>query len=154
MIDNNGKYDAVRVVMDIVMGFLLRLGRTKRPYVTPSPQGETDYRMMLMGPLLDRKRDGVGSIRVYVYTDLSNDVRVRIEWTRNAFGFWYRSDIVLKEAVYDPYGVDLSGINSVFSAIRQTADGSTTVRGMNRLFRKVKKNKTRDKASRLGLMVG
>jgi hypothetical protein len=110
---------------------------------------------MLVGDLLNRRRRDIGAIRVYVTVPTSkNDIKFTIEWTRHAFGFWYQQIVVLAGAVEDPKNMDVSKLRTALNPVEWTADGTTRVKSMNRMFRKIKKSRVRDRASRAGLMVG
>lgn len=154
-ISDSQQFKAAMAIMDIVKGLLSMMGRVQRPFISRKPSGISEYRTMLVSPLMDRKRSPVGEIRVYVLVGANGgDATIRVEWTRNAFGFWYRKDVVLSGVVGEPYGADLSEVKNVFKFAGKTADGTVILKSMNRMFRKVKKNKARDNASKLGLMVG
>lgn len=128
----------------------------KRAFISPVPKSfPGGYIMMMLSPLYNKKGDNVGEIRIHIYvpSDEKNAIVVRVEWTRKAFGFWYRYTIkLLNEDVL---------ILELYSRIRDmerwfstTADGTVRVSSMNRLFRKIKKNSVRDKVSRVGMVMG
>jgi len=140
---------------DMVRDLLLRMGRIKRELVSPRATGTSEYATMLVGDLLNRRRRDIGAIRVYVTVPTGgNDIKFTIEWTRHAFGFWYQQQVVLKGAVKDPRSADTSRLRAALDPIAWTADGTSRVKSMNRMFRKIKKSRVRDRASRAGLMVG
>lgn len=143
-------------MMDIVTGMLKRMGRIRHPMISRQPREmSSEVVMVMVSPLLDRRRNDVGTIRVYVIVSkLSNDIKVRVEWTRHAFGFWFRNDVWMYGAAMKPKGVKLSDLERAFWAVKKTAEGSMTFQGQLRMFRKIKKNRSRDRASRLGLALG
>jgi len=101
---------------------------------------------------MDKKRRNVGDIRVWVKVPASGkDVKFVIEWTRHVFGFWYRQDVTVPGAVDDLSLLASSRLKTAINPIRWTADGVTRVASMNRMFRKIKKARSRDRASRAGL---
>lgn len=149
------QYDATIAGMDAVRGLLYKGSRIKRERVSRKPSGVSEYTMIMASPLLNRKRQPVGSIRVYVTVGkASNDIRVRIQWTRNAFGFWYVKDAVLVGAVDHPLPISTTNLMPIMAAVKHTADGTTILKSMNRTHKKKKKNKVRDKAIMSGLVMG
>lgn len=146
---------AAETGMDMVRDLLLRMGRIKRELMSPKPTGTSEYSMMLVADLLDRRRRDIGAIRIYV-TVLANgdNIKFTIEWTRHAFGFWYRNEVILNNAVEDPENANVTKLRTALDPIQWTADGTTRVDSMNRMFKKVKKSRVRDRAARAGLMVG
>jgi hypothetical protein len=151
----NRQQKASIVMMDIVRDLLFKMGRIKREFVSRQPSGVSEHMMMMVSPLLDRRRNEVGSIRVYVLVgNISEDIRVRVEWTRKAFGFWYQKDVMLRGSVSEPNMANLSELKTVFNGVKQTADGSTILKSMNRMYKKIKKSQVRDKAAKLGLALG
>jgi len=146
---------ATETGMDMVRDLLLRMGRIKRELVSPRVTGTSEYSMMLVANLLNRRRRDIGGIRVYVTVPANGkDIKYTIEWTRHAFGFWYRKEFVLRGAVEDPENADIKKLRNALDPIQWTADGTTKVDSMNRMFKKIKKSRVRDRASRAGLMVG
>ena len=149
------QFVATETGMAMVRDLLLRMGRIKREFVSPKPTGTSEYSMMLVGDLLNRKRRDIGEVRIYVTVPANgDDIKITIEWTRHAFGFWYRKELTLKGAVDDPGSASVSQLRTALDPIQWTADGTSKVGSMNRIFRKVKKSRVRDRASRAGLMVG
>jgi hypothetical protein len=142
--------------MEIVHGLLKRMGRIKYPMITPRPKSfQSQWAMMLVSPLLNRKRQDIGTIRVMVTTfNETNNIRVRVEWTRHAFGFWYRQDVWLSNAAMNPRMAKLAPLENAFGLVRLTADGGARLKGMIRVVKKIKKNQTKDRAMRQGLMMG
>ena len=141
-------------LMRVVRGVLkprLATGTFVSPVPKTLPGG---YLMVLVSPLMNRRGEVVGEMRVNVYvpSDPVLDILIRVEWTRNAFGFWYRKDIRMSGE---------SGHVSVQPKIREimrwiatTADGTVSVTSMNRMFRKIRKNPSRDRAARMGMVMG
>jgi hypothetical protein len=141
--------------MDIVHDLLSKMGRIKRELVSPKPTGQSEYSMMLVGDLLNRRRRNIGAIRVYVTVPAKgNDIKYTIEWTRHAFGFWYRKEMKLRNAVEDPAHAKIGLLRSALDPVQWTADGTVKLASMNKMFRKIKKSRVRDRAARSGLMVG
>lgn len=146
---------AAETGMAMVRDLLLRMGRIKRELVSPKPTGTSEYSMMLVADLLNRRRRDIGAIRIYVTVPANgDDIKFTIEWTRHAFGFWYRKELILRGAVDDPEDASSSRLRTALDPIQWTADGTTKVDSMNRMFKKIKKSRVRDRASRAGLMVG
>jgi hypothetical protein len=142
--------------MDIVTGMLRRMGRIHRLQVSRQPLDMPSETIVVMtAPLLDRRRNNIGTIRVYVIVNkMSNDIKVRLEWTRHAFGFWFRQDVWLYGAAVNPKAARLSDLERALYWVRQTADGTTTFEGQLRMLKKVKKNRSRDRAAQIGLVMG
>jgi|GEM_PF-3460587 len=146
---------AAEAGLDMVRDLLLRMGRIKRELVSPRPRGQSEYTMMLVGDLLSRRRRNVGLIRVYVTVPANGEnIKFTIEWTRHSFGFWYRQEVTLRGAVDDPEHANVNRLRTALDPIGWTADGTSKVKSMNRMFKKIKKSRVRDRASRAGLMVG
>lgn len=146
---------ATETGMAMVRDLLLRMGRIKRELVSPKPTGTSEYSMMLVGSLLNRRHRDIGTIRIYVTVPANGEnIKFTIEWTRHAFGFWYRQEVILKDAVDDPEHANVQKLRTALDPIQWTADGTTRVKSMNRMFKKIKKSRVRDRASRAGLMVG
>ena len=144
-------------MMDAAKGYLRMTGRTKREFVTPVPTSYPGgYISMLVSPLLDGSGKSIGEIRLWIYVaeDRNIPIRVRVEWTRDAFGFWYRNEIVLQN-VDDPMVELLKRLKEAMFFVKITADGTVRVASMNRGgFQKIRKSRTRDKAARVGMMMG
>ena len=147
---------------DIVVRLMRVLRRSldkrfiERAFISPVPKSlPGGYIMMMLSPLYNKKGDNVGEIRIYIYvpSDEKNAIVIRVEWTRNAFSFWYRYDTkLLNEDALIP---------SLYSVVRDmkkwfsiTADGTVNISSMNHLFRKIKKNPVRDKIGRVGMIIG
>jgi hypothetical protein len=113
---------AVKLMNVLREGFNKRF--TKRAFISPVPRSfPGGHVMVMLSPLYNKKGENVGEIRIYIYVseDENIPILIRSEWTRNAFGFWYRYVKVLS---------------------------------MNRMFRKIKKTSARDKAVRVGMVMG
>jgi len=92
--------------------------------------------------------DIVGLVRCFVYvpSDESLGSLVRVEWTRHAFGFWYRVDFYVNDGDSE---LDIAGrLREIARWIKVTATGSVNVGSMNRMFRRVKKNPVMDRVNR------
>lgn len=153
-IDNFSSQDiAVEVVMNFVRDYLVKNGRSKRVLMSRSPEGELEKKMFLAGNLLDRKRKNVGSVKVTatVRQD-SDDLRLRVEWTRHVFGFWYIKEYKLDGVVEDPGRIGIGKVGKLFDPVKWTADGTVKLQSMNRMFRKMRKSRIRDRAFREGLV--
>jgi hypothetical protein len=137
--------------------FLKMTGRTRREFVTPVPRSVPGgYVSMIVSPLLNKKREEVGEIRVVIYVqeDDGLPVRVMVEWTRNAFGFWYRMRYVLDDKSDLRIGVS-NKLRDAMYFVKVTADGTVRVASMNRSgIEKVRKSRTIDRAARVGMMMG
>lgn len=150
-----------KIVSDKLIGvahsFLKMSGRTRNAFVTPVPSSlPGGYVSMLVSPLLKGNGDSVGEIRVWAYVpeDTNLQIRVRVEWTRNAFGFWYRNEFNLPN-VDDPRVDLLKRLKEALFFVKITADGTVRVASMNRGgFQKIRKSQTRDRAARVGMMMG
>ena len=142
--------------MDIVTGMLRRRGRIRHPMISRQPRDTpSDAVMIMVSPLLNRRRQDIGTIRVYVIVSkLSNDIKVRVEWTRHAFGFWFREDVWMYGAAQNPKAAKLTELERAFNSVKHTADGTTTFRGQIHMHRKIKKNRNRDRSAHLGLVLG
>lgn len=142
--------------MDIVTGMLRRMGRIRRPMISRNPRDmPAEVVMVMVSPLLNRRRNDVGTIRVYVVVSkLSGDIKVRIEWTRHAFGFWFRQDVWLYGAAQNPRTAKLSDLERAFFKVKATAEGTTTFQGQLHMFKKIKKSRSRDRMARMGLALG
>ena len=149
--------DSAYAAMRVIRGTLKRMGRLRREFITPVPKTlPSGYVMMLVTPLPNRKGEIIGELRVWVYapTDTKIPVRIRFEWTRNAFGFWYRNDFNLTSSG-DQLDELMAGIKDSMRWVKTTADGTVRLASVNRMhFRKIKKNRTRDKAARIGMVMG
>ena len=145
---------AVKLMNVLREGFNKRF--TKRAFISPVPRSfPGGHVMVMLSPLYNKKGENVGEIRIYIYVseDENIPILIRSEWTRNAFGFWYRYDNRLFDkdnVIVDLYS-KIRGISKWFSV---TADGTVKVSSMNRMFRKIKKTSARDKAVRVGMVMG
>ena len=149
--------DVARNAMRAVQGLMRQMGRLYREFVTPVPKAiPGGYVMMLVSPLPNKAMEMVGEVRVWIYVpeDRNLSIRVRVEWTRNAFGFWYRNEIVLPN-VDDSMFELLRKMKEAMFFVKTTADGTVKVASMNRGgFYKFRKNPTKDRAARVGMILG
>lgn len=146
---------AVRAGMYMVRSMLDKSGRVKRTVVSINPTGVSEHTMVMVSRLLNKKRDAIGAVRVFVTAPVNGeDVKVTFEWTRNAFGFWYRKTIKLRDFVGDLEDLEMGKIRVVLDPLRWTADGSVRLNSMNRMFKKVKKNRVMDRALHSRLRTG
>jgi len=147
---------AVRLI-NIVKGLMKRHGRTHRPYVSPVPKKVHDrFISMLVSPLLNRKREDIGEVRVWIQVPEYDilPIRLIVEWTRHAFGFWYRDESKI-ENIEDPTDSFLKALDKSIRSVKITADGTVRLASMNRGgVKKIKQNRVKDKAARSGLMMG
>lgn len=150
------QYLAVEDGLDMIHGVLVRMNRVKHELVSARPADVPGkFEMKLVSKLLNNKRVPVGLIRVYVTVpDNGDDIKYRVEWTRNAFGFWYWKEFTFKNVVDDPDDVSLRTIRTELNPVIKTADGTVPVKSMNRMYKKIKKNKVRDKVAQAGLHRG
>ena len=132
---------------------LLQMGRVKHELISARPADVPGkFEMKLVSKLLNRKRDAVGMVRVYVTVpENGDDIKFRVEWTRNAFGFWYWIEFELKDVVGDTEDANVQKIRQELKPITQTADGTVNVRSMNRMYKKIRKSRVRDKVAQAGL---
>lgn len=148
------QYLAAKDALDAARYSLSRLGLLKREFASVNPSGTSEYTMSMVADLLDRRRRHVGSVRVRVAVPVDGKkIKYTIEWTRHIFGFWYRQEFVIQDGVDDPVGKSAKRLKEVAEPVRWTAHGVTRVKSMNRLFKKVKKNRTKDKAASAGMRV-
>lgn len=129
---------------------------TNKAFISPVPKSFPGGHVMIMlSPLYNKKGDNVGEIRIHIYVpeDKKNAIVIRIEWTKNLFGFWYRYNIRMFDEDVLITGL-YSGIREMKKWFSTTADGTVNVSSMNRLFRKIRKNPVRDKVSRVGMVMG
>lgn len=141
--------------MKAVSSFFKMTGRVGGVFVTPVPVSVPGGHASIMtAPLLNSSGADVGEVRVLVYSpsDVALPVRVRVEWTRKAFGFWYRNEFFMQ--VEEQSQEIVRKLRGAMFFVKTTADGSVRVASMNRGFRKIKKSPTRDKAARVGMMMG
>jgi hypothetical protein len=147
------QYKAAQDGLDMIHSQLLKMGRLKRELVSARPLKEPgEYSMTLIGDLLNRKRKNIGAIRVFIDVPVNGkDIQFDVQWTRHAFGFWYTKKFTLKDVVDDTEDVDPDKLMHELRPVTWTADGSVPLRSMNRNFKKVKKNRVRDKVVTAGL---
>lgn len=143
-------------MMNIVVSILRRKGRIRYPMISRDPKDmPSEVVLVMMSPMLNRRKDDVGTVRVYVIVNkLSDDILVRIEWTRHAFGFWFRQDVWLYGAATGPKAAKLGDLERAFFWVTQTAEGTTTFESQLRMLKKVRKSRARDRTARLGLVLG
>lgn len=161
MIDQAPVETSRKTVADKLMGvtsaFMRTSGRTRRPFVTPVPTTVPGgYVSMMTSPLLSSRGEEVGEVRVWIFVpeNTTLPIRIRVEWTRDAFGFWYRNEIYIQN-VDDPTVELLKKIREALFFVKITADGTVRVASMNRGgFQKIRKSQTRDRAARVGMMMG
>lgn len=130
-------------IADFVLLYLKRKMLIYRPFVSArlfDIPGGSVYRAT--GDLIDKSGDVIGTIRIEVYVPFDSDlsIRVRIEWKRDAFGFWYREDIYL----YEGESLDTGLMNKPVKMIDSTANGSVRLKSMNLGLKKTKNNKIKD----------
>jgi len=128
---------------DFVLSCLKKNMLIYRPFVSVRPfeiPGGYIYRST--GDLIDKSGDVVGTIRLEIFVpfDFNLSIRVRIEWKRDAFGFWYREDIYL----YEGENLDTGLMNKPVKMIESTANGSVRLKSMNLGLKKIKNNKIKD----------
>jgi hypothetical protein len=135
--------DVAIEVADFVLSFFKRKRLIYRPYVSTNVAtipGGFVYRSI--GDLIDKSGDLIGTIRLEVYIPFDSElpIRIRIEWQRDAFGFWYREDVY----IYAIEELDISILNRSARMIETTADGSVRLSSANLGRKKVKNNKIKD----------
>jgi hypothetical protein len=145
--------DNETIVMDSeieLMGYIVQSLKKKRliyrPYVSVSPfdiPGGLVYRST--GDMSDPSGDSIGTIRIEIYVPYDSElpVRIRIEWTKDVFGFWYREDVFIPND--NNWEEDIRSIMIIpFRMIEATARGSIKISSMNLGIKKIKKNNTKD----------
>jgi len=150
------QYIAAQTALDVVYDSMRKMGRMKHVKMSPYPSGQSEYSTVLVADLLNKRRNIIGSVRFFIDVPADGyDVKITVDWTRNAMGFWYRDDIKLIGAVDYPEFVDYKTISMFLKPVEWTADGSVRVKSMNRgHYKKIRKNKTRDKVILSGLIHG
>lgn len=143
-------------VMRSIHSLIDKMGRLRREFITPVPKElPGGYVMMMVSPLPNSSGEIIGELRVWIWapTDHAIPVRVRFEWTREAFGFWYRNDFYLSaEGKVDDL---VKKVRDAMHWVKNTADGTVRIASMNRMhFKKINKNPNRDKAARIGMVMG
>lgn len=148
--------DAAVAIMRVIRGVMRQMGRLYRDEYTRTPRSYPgEYIMVLSTELPNRKRDLVGKTRVRVRVPEDQDlpIHIRLEWTRDAFGFWYQQEEFF-DNLDDPTNIVLKWIVDAMRPVKYTADGTVNTASMNRGYRKRKKNKVMDKAAMAGLSLG
>lgn len=148
--------DVARSLMRVALGIMKRMGRTYRPFITENPKKMPGYSFTFLHTQLPNRRGdliGEARVRVTVPEDRTLQISVLVEWTRDAFGFWYQEEIKLKNSD-DPTGAFMDQFVKAMNWVKTTADGSIRVISMNRMHRKIRKNEVKDRAARTGLTIG
>lgn len=145
---------SAELAMRIVYGMLTRDRRIRQARISPHPvETPTAYEMTLVSPLIDERRNKIGTIRVFVLVPKHGEnIQIRIEWTRNAFGFWFQEKVVLKKSVENPSMALLAPLRAAMILVRQTVTGSVKLKSMIRMIRKVKKHRGKDAILQYGLV--
>jgi hypothetical protein len=135
--------DAAIDIAYFVLSFFKKRRLIYRPYVSVKPfntPGGFVYRSI--GDLTDKSGDVIGTIRIEVYVpfDYELPIRIRMEWQRDAFGFWYREDV----HIYTVEELDTGLLNRAARMIESTSDGSVRLSSANLGRKKVKNNKIKD----------
>jgi hypothetical protein len=150
------RQDVANALMRISHGIMKRMGRLYRPFVSPSARKVPgEYYSMLVSQLPNRRGDLVGEVRIKISVPESRnlDISVMVEWTRDAFGFWYQEEIRMENSD-DPTKAFMDQFVKAMKWVKTTADGTVRVASMNRLHKKVRKNSVKDRAARAGLTIG
>ena len=141
--------------MAVIRNLLRKMGRVKKEIISTRPSGISEYSMVMIGKLLNQKRQEVGEIRVFVTVPVNEkNIKFKIEWTRHAFGFWYTRNIIMRDVVDDPSQINIGMLRAALNPVQWTADQTVNLKSMNRMFRKVKRNRVLDLALRAGLRTG
>ena len=149
-----GKYSLAMSLMYEVRDIIEKKKLSQRMFVSRSPVGNYEFRTVVYGDLLNKKKEKVGKIRIFIFVSLlHDDLKVRIEWTRNAFGFWYREDYVVMGGTSDDADFDRGKFKMKMRPVEWTANGSVSLKSMNLYFKKIKKSKIRDRGVRSGLVL-
>ena len=139
--------DSVVSVLDHVVSSIKKRKLIYRPYVSVSVYeipGGMVYRAT--GDMPNADGDIVGTVRIEVYAPLDEMIptRIRIEWTRDAFGFWYREDLFIVNSI-DEWMEDMKGmLFKPIKMIESTSRGTVKVSSMNLGLKKIRKNKNKD----------
>lgn len=135
-------------IMHAVKSVMGNARSTKNVNASASPRGIPGGEVYTVtADMIGKNTAVVGRVRCFVNmpSDPALNPKVRVDWTRNAFGFWYRMDF------YVPPGsreLDVAGrLREIARWVNITAEGSVNLKSMNRMFRKVKKNRVLDKAA-------
>lgn len=148
-------YQATEAGMAVIRNLLRKMGRVKKEIISTRPSGISEYSMVMIGKLLNQKRQEVGEIRVFVTVPVNEkNIKFKIEWTRHAFGFWYTRNIIMRDVVDDPSQINIGMLRAALNPVQWTADQTVNLKSMNRMFRKVKRNRVLDLALRAGLRTG
>jgi hypothetical protein len=141
-------------VMRLIIGMLSREGMVFHPHITLRPiDSPTEYTMRMVSVLHNKKRDQIGMVRVWVIVSkIRDEIKVKIEWTRNAFGFWFTKLIIFKGEAKGTSSVKLADLRTVIGQIRQTTEGTVKLQSMIRTFKKVKKSTIKDRMVQVGLI--
>ncbi len=155
--DSNIGNDAMALdMMSATQEILRKDGLIKREYISPSPVLSVgEYQMLLVSDLFDRKRSDVGDVRAFVFVPVVGDgsAVLRVEWSRNAFGFWFRDELRIPVGNFDANRIQ-SFLTGAVKKIKNTTDRNVPLKSQLRVLKKIKRNATRDKALRSGLVLG
>lgn len=146
----------VRGGLYAVQDALQQLGRVKNEMISTRPvDANGKYEMKLSSKLFNRRRVPIGFVRVSVSVpDGTEDIRVRLEWKRNAYGFWFWKEFTIKNDSWDIDELRVQSIKKEFLPIIQTADGTVALKSMNRIYKKIKNSTARDRVANTGMRRG
>lgn len=150
------KRDVADRLISVAGGFFKRQGRTGRQFLSPVPRKSGDrYVSVMVAPLNNRRRVEVGGVRVIVEVPEHSNLPIRavFEWTRSSFGFWYRNSYKIENSD-DPVSEFVLVLHNAIRPIKITADGTVSVKSMNRTFETVRKSNVRDRAAKSGMVMG
>lgn len=115
----------------------------KKIYSPRTIPGGTMVKMVSQLPDADGDLIGRYRVTMYVPDDMQFKISVLVEWTRDVFGFWYQ-DAFRIDNIDNPIPALLNRFRESMKWIRTTADGLVKVASMNRMFRKMRKNRIKD----------
>lgn len=148
--------NAAQAILDELRANLSSRGLIRRANVTPSPFGTpTTWETMLVAPLYKKRTMERGVIRIFVAVprvDKEGDpgAEVRVDWSLNLGGVWYTVTAKVKSAL-DATKRDYALVKPALKAAENTINGTVPLRSINRGYKKIKKNRARDKAVLQGL---
>jgi len=148
--------NAAQGILDDLRANLVSRGLIRRAKSTPAPfSTPTTRETMLVAPLYKKRTMERGVIRVFVSVPRIDDevdpgAEVRVDWSLNLGGVWYTVTATVRNAL-DVSMRDYASVLPAFIAVEHTVNGVVPLRSINRAYKKIKKNKSRDKAVLLGL---
>ncbi len=141
--------DQVRSMAILSRDLLLEKRLILRSFAKWTAVQGPNNKLILHSKIVNNRHKEVGEVRLTFksYPDMG-EVRIVIEWTKKMLGFWYRT------IIYVPFGdyiAALEGFAPVLAHMRWLVNRNVSIGSLNRTMRKVKKNKSRDKAMLQGM---